>query len=972
MKSLKKSLAAFLAVLMLIFSVPFTALAVEEKGNIHLTAYDCYTINTSASVFWGPYDETTYQPLTGTISAGSFFVVSFTLTGTTTTINGTNIRGTYDTTKVGPATTQTTVDRRGNITACKLVANTANDGKEIIDSPVTTNIFVEGATSNVRDGNSKMQLNGNFLIATSILPGDQLSGKTDLVYGYDPELKDYPDVYSVDGSMLGAVLVEAKEDIQVDDLYNIFSFTEGDTSTFFLATPSGYRVPLTYGPVGNDPTPAKDIYTYTFADGVTTQTVEVEAGQTPTAPANTAATDFVKDAGADTHSRTAYKWEADGDKAFKEVSEKETVACNFKETSAQVDPVHTATELKDGKTAVQTCDVCGATKGGEVITAKHNYTVTPVAATCTVQAHNHYVCACGAEKDADFTGDLAAHEWDMQNPVSSTAGDCQTKGTATYKCKNCDTVSEPMEGAYGPHKLTAHEAVEAKCETAGNNAYWTCDTCGKIFADADANTELAVIPTIDALDHSFTNYVNNGDATCQKNATETATCDRCDKTDTREIENSTVAHQFTVAGETTPGTCTTKAETVMHCAFGCGETEIAYGDIDPNNHVSTHVDEESAVAPTRATAGKEADTVCDACGHVVVEGAVIPALGVNITVSGSSLGTAAINGEAIADDVKNVPYESAYTLVATPADNAEFIGWMVGNKIVSKEATYTTNAYADMTYAPAFAAKDNASFTVTFVDSYGNVTATIDSAELATLTALPEAPSFAGLTFLGWDLDLDGVKALTKATTVTAKYENDTAKMYTVSAPNATIFVDGKDCGSETQVTYNTLVTVKAEGATAWKVNGSETPAAYGAEYAFYCGSNITVDMVNDDTVTAKPEVKKVSADANGYKVTFLATRSVPTGYQLVESGFVYGKAMVATDLVLENVGKTAGEAGATVKQIVCNNKGADGQFALSYGVKNMDANACAVAYVIYKEGNQSHVIYSEAMLYNYEVQGLI
>lgn len=971
MKSLKKSLAAFLAVLMLVFSMPFTVLA-DEKPNVHITAYDCYTIPTSATVFWGPYDETTYQPLTGTIPAGSFFVITFTLTGCTEFVSGTNLKGSYDTTKIGPATTVVERDRRGNITSCTIVSNTAYDGAELIDAPhISNNIFVDSTASKVRDGNSKMQANGSFLISTSILPAAQLSGKTDLEYGYDPELKDYPDVYTIDGTMLGTVLLEAKQDINVDNLYDLFTFDVNNDQLFFLEAGSDkHHTMMTYGPLSSG-TPTEETYTYTFIDG-STQNVTVAAGETPVDPANTAATDFVKDADADTHSRTVYKWEADGDKAFKEVSEKETVACNFKETSAQVDPVHTATELKDGKTAVQTCDVCGATKGGEVITAKHNYTVTPVAATCTVQAHNHYVCACGAEKDADFTGDLAAHEWDMQNPVSSTAGDCQTKGTATYKCKNCDTVSEPMEGAYGPHKLTAHEAVEAKCETAGNEAYWTCDTCGKIFADADANTELAVIPTIDALDHLFTNYVNNGDATCQKNATETATCDRCDKTDTREIENSTVDHQFTVAGETTPGTCTTKAETVMHCAFGCDATEIAYGDIDPNNHVSTHVDEESAVAPTRATAGKEADTVCDVCGNVVDEGAVIPALGVNITVAGSSLGTAAINGKDIADATENVPYESAYTLVATPADNAEFIGWMVGNKIVSKEATYTTNAYADMTYAPAFAAKDNASFTVTFVDSYGNVTATIDSAELATLTALPEAPSFAGLTFLGWDLDLDGVKALTKATTVTAKYENDTAKMYTVSAPNATIFVDGKDCGSETQVTYNTLVTVKAEGATAWKVNGSETPAAYGAEYAFYCGSNITVDMVNDDTVTAKPEVKKVSADANGYKVTFLATRSVPTGYQLVESGFVYGKAMAATDLVLENVGKTAGEAGATVKQIVCNNKGADGQFALSYGVKNMDANACAVAYVIYKEGNQSHVIYSEAMLYNYEVQGLI
>lgn len=965
MRNLKKILSAFLAVLMVVFSVPFTASAAtsSETPHVHLNVYDYKYDADLPGMCWGPQSEVSAHQygMDETLTAGTAYAVGFFITGMSS-YKSFQIDGSYDINKITPSTVTV---KRGNMT----VNNDQFGGAATPNPSFLADITGKGGV--VLGTTAPNSAPANYMSDDTVLgyyrivfqtistQGTDVSGKTYVTDGWDGT--DYNGCY-IDGTLLQMVCITVKQEMTVAELYNAFDFSIANDQKGRDKNGDDFTA-VTFGPLGgSDPAPTKDTYTYTFADGVTTQTVEVEAGQTPTAPVNTAATDFVKDAGADTHSRTAYKWVADGDKAFKEVSYKDTAACNFKETSAKVDPIHTATELKDGKEAVQTCEVCHATKGGEVIKAEHKWTITPVAATCTVQAHNHYVCACGAEKDADFTGELADHTWKL---VSSTAGDCLTAGTSTYKCEVCGK-EDVRTGDVGAHKLTAHEAVEAKCETAGNDAYWTCDTCGKIFADADATTELDAIPVIDALGHSFTNYVNNEDATCQTNATETAKCDRCDKTDTREIENSTVAHQFTVAGATTPGTCTTKAETVMSCAFGCGATEIAYGDINPDNHVSTHVDEKSAVTPTRATAGKEADTVCDACGNVVKEGAVIPALGVNITVSGSSLGTAAINGKDIADATENVPYESAYTLVATPADNAEFIGWMVGNKIVSKEATYTTNAYADMTYAPAFAAKDNASFTVTFVDSYGNVTATIDSAELATLTALPEAPSFAGLTFLGWDLDLDGVKALTKATTVTAKYENDTAKMYTVSAPNATILVDGKDCGSETQVTYNTLVTVKAEGATAWKVNGSETPAAYGAEYAFYCGSNITVDMVNDDTVTAKPEVKAVSKDANGYKVTFLATRSVPTGYQLVESGFVYGKAMAATDLVLENVGKTAGAAGATVKQIVCNNKGADGQFALAYGVKNMDANACAAAYVIYKDGAKSVVIYSDAMIYEY------
>ena len=49
---------------------------------------------------------------------------------------------------------------------------------------------------------------------------------------------------------------------------------------------------------------------------------------------------------------------------------------------------------------------------------------------------------------------------------------------------------------------------------------------------------------IPRLEHSFTNYVSNNDATCTENGTETAKCVRCDETDTRTVENSVLGHQF--------------------------------------------------------------------------------------------------------------------------------------------------------------------------------------------------------------------------------------------------------------------------------------------------------------------------------------------------------------------------------------------------------------------------------------------
>ena len=44
--------------------------------------------------------------------------------------------------------------------------------------------------------------------------------------------------------------------------------------------------------------------------------------------------------------------------------------------------------------------------------------------------------------------------------------------------------------------------------------------------------------------HSFTNYVPDGNATCLENGTETAKCDGCDKTDTREAQGGATGHQF--------------------------------------------------------------------------------------------------------------------------------------------------------------------------------------------------------------------------------------------------------------------------------------------------------------------------------------------------------------------------------------------------------------------------------------------
>lgn len=105
------------------------------------------------------------------------------------------------------------------------------------------------------------------------------------------------------------------------------------------------------------------------------------------------------------------------------------------------------------------------------------------------------------------------------------------------------------------------------CTEEGSKAYYTCSGCGKFFEDEECTKEITDLDTwkvIEPLNHSFTDYVYNNDATCTANGTETAKCDRCDETDTREKEDSMLEHNYE------NGTCTV-----------CGVADPDYKPDDP-------------------------------------------------------------------------------------------------------------------------------------------------------------------------------------------------------------------------------------------------------------------------------------------------------------------------------------------------------------------------------------------------------
>lgn len=910
MKTFKKALAVLLAALMVAFSVPFTALAEGQDINVHLVVYNIY--GEKNNVGWGPNDESTAEPVSN-LQSGETYAVAFVAKGITD-FTRFQIQCPMDSTKI--VASHPTADRKGNVTVEEDVTNVLPAEPQFFAADL--NSFDNGATGTFSERPLSFVDTQHILnLSGLIVGGATFNGSSYLDGGWDGT--DYNGV-TLDGTYLAVMYMTAKQDMTVDELYSAFNFEGKKEDNYYRDIEAKEKFYITLGPETSGSTETEYTFTPLVGDPVKVMVPEGTDPLTMAPPLTPDETRYSHDAEASTHTKNTYSWVADGANAYKEVKTADTKPCDYK------------------------------------VTDETN-------STCTVPGYTEYTCSVCNYSYKDYK-ELVDH--DFSKVVSSTAGDCQTVGSTTYECSYGCGQTKTVDGAYGAHKLVKHDAVASTCTVAGNSEYYTCSVCGKMFSDAGAANEISAIPALPLASHTFTNYKNNNDATCQKNATETATCDVCGTaTNTREIADSTVAHQFTVEESSTPGTCVAKATTTYSCAFGCGTTDVVEGALDPSNHAGSEVSADNAVAPTRKDAGKEADTICSACKAVIKEGAVIPALGVNVTVAGSALGTVTINDEAISNDVKNLAYASSYKLKATPAENAEFVGWMVGNRIVSTETTYTTNAYADVTYVPVFAEKSASTFTVTFMDSYGNVVKTVSSAELP-LAELPEATQYAGLVFDSWSMTLDQVNDLKDSATVYANYKNDEVQTYTINADNCTITIDGVDYQGTATATYNTKVTVKAnDGAEkTWKVNGAV--AGFGAEYTFYCGSNVTI--TTEDVVAAKPVVSAVSmTKADGsYRVKFLATRSIPDGYKLVESGFVYGKAMAAEDLVLENVGKVVGTDNGTLKQMVCSNTSGDGQFAVNYGVKAMNQTACARAYIIYTDGVKTNVDYSEAMIYTY------
>lgn len=223
-------------------------------------------------------------------------------------------------------------------------------------------------------------------------------------------------------------------------------------------------------PASTEPTTVD--YTYNFADGRGPETVTVNAGETPKAPANSAAvTAHVENSDPSQHVTTTYAW-----------PEFAAATTEYTEVPTTSDPVN----CEFDKTTVKEPDF-------------------------GVKGLDRYTCSgCGYSYDVETDAKVCDHNWG--EGVVTTPATCTEDGVRTYTCSNCgDTKTAPINKlGHNPGEAVQENVDPGTCTTPGSyDSVVYCTRCKEEISRTPVTTE------IDPTNHvGETKVVNDKAPTC--------------------------------------------------------------------------------------------------------------------------------------------------------------------------------------------------------------------------------------------------------------------------------------------------------------------------------------------------------------------------------------------------------------------------------------------------------------------------
>lgn len=235
-----------------------------------------------------------------------------------------------------------------------------------------------------------------------------------------------------------------------------------------------------------------------------------------------------------------------------------------------------ATCLREGS-VLYTCSRCDEVRRESTPKGSHTpETVPGKAATCTddglTEGSKCSLCGIVLTEQEVIPAAHTPGETVRENEVAAT---CTAEGSydEVVYCTVCgyEISREAVTVDKTGHTPEALPGKAATCTETGLTDGERCFVCG---------TVLKAQEEIPALDHSFTNYISNNDATCTQDGTETAKCDRCEETNTRTVEGSAKGHDYTNVTPVWTWTLYTEATAAFTCTRdGCGHEEKISAEI---------------------------------------------------------------------------------------------------------------------------------------------------------------------------------------------------------------------------------------------------------------------------------------------------------------------------------------------------------------------------------------------------------
>ena len=149
-------------------------------------------------------------------------------------------------------------------------------------------------------------------------------------------------------------------------------------------------------------------------------------------------------------------------------------------------------------------------------------------------------------------------------------------GSCKYGCGETDTIAD--EGSVISHVFTNYVSDgNATCQADGTKTGSCKYGCGATETVADEDS---------TVDHAYENYVSDGNATCLADGTKTGSCKYgCGATETVADEGSALGHSYTNYASNNDATCTEDGTKTATCDNGCGETETIPDEGSALGHV---------------------------------------------------------------------------------------------------------------------------------------------------------------------------------------------------------------------------------------------------------------------------------------------------------------------------------------------------------------------------------------------------